>query len=112
MWGSLFKSSNQVIIEIITKYNVGVVYLSPLDYSNISIKQDIGHITELLYSKYVNNHNIFLCGDFNGPTSSLPDFWTYYCYNVCLTEMGESSNNPIFFSFLSFPLVFFMEIRG
>ena len=47
MWGSLFKSSNQVIIEIITKYNVGVVYLSPLDYSNISIKQDIGHITEL-----------------------------------------------------------------
>ena len=55
---------------------VGVVYVSPIDSSYIGIKQDIFDIIELEYSKYVNNHDIFLCGDFNARTSNLLDFIT------------------------------------
>ena len=56
---------------------VGVVYVPPIDCRYIGIKQDIFYIIELIeYSKYVNNHDIFLCGDFNARTSNLPDFIT------------------------------------
>ena len=55
---------------------VGVVHVPPIDFSYIDIKQDIFYIIELEYSKYVNNHDIFLCGDFNARTSNLPDFIT------------------------------------
>ena len=55
---------------------VGVFYVPPIDSSYIGIKQDIFDIIELVYSKYVNNHDIFLCGDFNARTSNLPDFIT------------------------------------
>ena len=58
------------------KLMVGVVYVPPIDSSYIGIKQDIFDIIELEYSKYVNNHDIFLCGDFNAHTSNLPDFIT------------------------------------
>ena len=56
------------------KLMVGVVYVPPIDSSYIGIKQDIFDIIELEYSKYVSNHDIFLCGDFNARTSNLPDF--------------------------------------
>ena len=58
------------------KLMVGVVDVPPIDSSYIGIKQDIFEIIELEYSKYVNNHDIFLCGDFNARTSNLPDFIT------------------------------------
>ena len=66
------------------KLMVGVVYVPPIDSSYIGIKQDIFAIIELEYSKYVNNHHIFLCGDFNARTSNLPDFITheYMCLMV------------------------------
>ena len=56
------------------KLMVGVVCVPPIDSSYIGSKQDIFDIIELEYSKYVNNHDIFLCGDFNARTSNLPDF--------------------------------------
>ena len=34
------------------------------------------YINELEYSKYVNNHDIFLCGDFNARTRNSPGFIT------------------------------------
>ena len=64
------------------KLMVGVVYVPPIDSSYIGIKQDIFDIIELEYSKYVNNHDIFLCGDFNARTSNLPDSITDE-YTVC-----------------------------
>ena len=55
---------------------IGVVYVPPIDsYYNV-IKQDIFDIIELEYSKCANNYDIFLCGDFNGRTSTLPDIIT------------------------------------
>ena len=61
----------------------GVVYVPPIDSSYIGTKQDIFDIIELEYSKYVNNHDIFLCGDFNARTSNKPDFITdeYIVFN-------------------------------
>ena len=58
------------------KLMAGVVYVPPIYSSYIGIQQDIFDIIELEYSKYVNNHDIFLCGDFNARTSNLPDFIT------------------------------------
>ena len=55
---------------------IGVVYVPPIDSSYNGIKQDIFDIIELEYSKCANNHNIFLCGDFNARTSTLPDIIT------------------------------------
>ena len=80
------KRVNECLVRIIFKdcINIntnkklmfGVVYVPPIDSSYIGIKQDIFDIIELEYSKYVNNHDIFLCGDFNARTSNLPDFIT------------------------------------
>ena len=64
------------------KLMVGVVYVPPIDSSYIGIKQDILDFIELEYSKYVNNHDIFLCGDFNARISNPPDFITDE-YTVC-----------------------------
>ena len=65
------------------KLMVGVVYVRPIDSSYIGIKQDIFDIIELEYSKYVNNHDVFLCWDFNARTSNLSDFITdeYTAFN-------------------------------
>ena len=53
------------------KLMVGVVYVPPIDSSYIGIKQDIFDIIELEYSKYVNNHDIFLCGQPNFVSSDI-----------------------------------------
>ena len=63
-------------ININKKLTVGEVYVPPIDSSYIGIKQDIFDIIELEYSKYVNNHDIFLCGDFKARTSNIPDLKT------------------------------------
>ena len=55
---------------------IGVVYVPPIDSSYNGMKQDIFYIIELEYSKYANNCDICLCGDFNARTSSLPDIIT------------------------------------
>ena len=74
------------------KLMVGVVYVPPIDSSYIGINQDIFDIIELEYSKYVNNHDIFLCGDFNARTSNLPDFITdeYTEFNVSQSNFVSS----------------------
>ena len=48
----------------------------PIDSSYNGIKQDIFDIIELEYSECANNYDIFLCGDFNARTSTLPDIIT------------------------------------
>ena len=55
---------------------IGVVYVPPIDSSYNVIKQDIFDIIELEYSKCAYNYDIFLCGDFNARTSTLPDIIT------------------------------------
>ena len=55
---------------------IGVVYVPPTDSSYNGIKQDIFDIIELEYSKCANNYAIFLCGDLNARTSTLPDIIT------------------------------------
>ena len=66
-----------VLIQILKKrIMIGVVYVPPIDCSYNGIKQDIFDIIELEYSKCLNNYDIFLCGDFNACTSTLPDIIT------------------------------------
>ena len=55
---------------------IGVVYVPPIDSSYNGIKQDIFNVIELEYSKCANNYDIFLCGDFNARTGTLPDIIT------------------------------------
>ena len=55
---------------------IGVVYVPPIDSSYNGIKQDIFDIIELEYSECANNYDIFLCGDFNARTITLPDLIT------------------------------------
>ena len=55
---------------------IGVVYVPPIDSSYNGIKQDIFDIIELAYSKCANNYDIYLCGDLNDSTSTLPDIIT------------------------------------
>ena len=73
MW-IMFKDC--ININTNNKLMVCVVYVPPIDSSYIGNKQDIFDLIELEYSKHVNNHDIFLCGDFNARTSNLPDFIT------------------------------------
>ena len=73
-----------VLIKILKKrIMLGVVYVPPIDSSHIGIKQDIFDIIELEYSICANNYDIFLCGDFNARTSTLPDIITdkYTAFN-------------------------------
>ena len=73
MWIT-FKSS--VNTNTKKRIMIGVVYVPPIDSSYNGIKQDIFNIIELEYSKCANNYDIFLCGDFNARTSTLPDIIT------------------------------------